>query len=264
MRTIKLNNALHCNSSMLNKKLPLLFLLLIMSFSMLITFSSALDNMGVKQVDKQFTFCQICSDASYITLSSVETPNSTEIVNSNMASMGGGQYCYNYTPNQIGRYDFRGISDGCEKSFAVYVDVTAYGNESNEANAIIYTLLLLFFIGSIIGLVFLDRKIDYNKWNEKIYSEYEHKNYIKLVFSSIIYNLMKNTFTLYYLLGLPIALIITDIAYVFNISNVYSVLQAFLVVYMVGIIIIGIVLFSYVQEWSIDLLNKFKNDAWGL
>jgi phosphatidylserine synthase len=48
-----------------------------------------------------------------------------------MTSMGSGTFCYNYTPSLIGTYDFRGISNGCVKSFAVYVPVTPRGESYN-------------------------------------------------------------------------------------------------------------------------------------
>lgn len=124
-----------------------------------ISFVSSLDSYGSKQVDKLFTFCQVCQDATYITLSSIETPNSTSQINANMSVQGVGQFCYNYTPNQIGRYDFRGISDGCENSFATYVDVTSTGDtfgESQTGIIIAEGLVIAMLIG--IGFSFSQEK----------------------------------------------------------------------------------------------------------
>lgn len=246
---------------MLNKRIFGVFLL---AFLLCITLGSALDSLPPKTIDEQFTFCQVCEDATYTTLSSIDTPNSTLIINTNMSAEGAGQFCYNYTPVQIGRHDFRGISDGCENSFAVYFISSAYGNEENESTAIIYSLLLLFFIGLIVGTIILNRKMDYEKWNNKIYSRYENKNYIKLVLSSLVYNLMKNTFIIYYLLGLPIILIVTDIAYVFNITNIHTALRSLMIVYVIGLLPVAMLFFAHVQEWVMDLLNKVRDMEWGI
>jgi len=64
-----------------------------------------------------------------------------------MTSTGSGQFCYNYTPTEIGRYDFKGISDGCEKTYATYVEVTPDGNTGKLG---FYFLILLLSLGVIV------------------------------------------------------------------------------------------------------------------
>ena len=118
------------------KKQFLLMLVFLLSMSML----SALDTLGTAKVDNDYQFCQVCSDATYITLSSVQTPTTNVNINSNMTSTGSGQFCYNYTPKEIGRYDFKGISDGCEKTFATYIEVSSTGN-SDGATISLFLLL---------------------------------------------------------------------------------------------------------------------------
>ncbi len=112
-------------------------------------FVLATDNLGTIKVNQPYIFCQVCSDGSYITLSSINTPNSTELINLNMTSTGSKQFCYNYTPTKVGRYDFRGISDGCDKTFATYVDVTSNGQERADGTVIIafsmVFLIILFY-----------------------------------------------------------------------------------------------------------------------
>ena len=136
------------NKSMTKNKKVFVFLL---AFAMMFLLSnvsaSTLESYGTKQVNKLFTFTQVCADATYITLSSIETPTQTIYIDTNMTSTGTGQYSYNYTPTETGRYDFRGISDGCEKTFATYVEVTS----SNITFLIILLVLAsLFFIATLI------------------------------------------------------------------------------------------------------------------
>lgn len=97
-----------------------------------------------KEINKEFTFCQICSDATYITLSSIETPNSTISINTNMTSVGSGEFCYNFTPTQIGRHDFRGVSDGCTYTFATYSIIT--GNGKTEPDGVLSSTFSIFYV----------------------------------------------------------------------------------------------------------------------
>jgi hypothetical protein len=119
-----------------------------------LSFTSALDSYGTKKLNEQFTFCQVCSDSTYVTLSSIETPSQTIQVNENMTSLGSGQFCYNYTATQIGRHDFRGISDGCEKTFATYVDISTDGFINSIG---FYVMILILSLGLVgFGLTIRD------------------------------------------------------------------------------------------------------------
>jgi hypothetical protein len=136
------------NKSMTRNNKSFIFLL---AFAMIFLLSNVsattLDSYGSKKVNEQFTFTQVCSDATYITLSSIETPTGVVYLNVNMSNIGLGQYSYNYTPTEIGRYDFRGISDGCEKTYATYVEVTPDGNTGKLG---FYFLILLLSLGVIV------------------------------------------------------------------------------------------------------------------
>ena len=107
----------------------------------------ALDNQGIGTQGKNFTFIQTCDDATYITLSTIQYPNrSVETINTNMTSLGGGAFQYNFTDTVIGRHDVTGISDGCEKTFATYFEVTNSGFGINEANSNTLNLTIIFFM----------------------------------------------------------------------------------------------------------------------
>ena len=148
------------------KKTLLTFLFILTMFTM---FVSALDDYGVKQVDEQFTFCQVCQDATYITLSSIETPDTTEGIYENMTSMGAGEYCYNYTPQKLGRYDFRGVSDGCEKTFATYMDITYTGKDLTMEETTMYLGVLVFLVLILIYLLYLYPKLPKHQRNDDGY-----------------------------------------------------------------------------------------------
>jgi hypothetical protein len=142
-----------------------IFLLFVM---MMISFVSSLDTYPGKPVNIEFSFCQTCQDATYITLSSIRSTYTSEGIYTNMTSVGAGEFCYNYTPTRITDYDFTGISDGCEKTFAVTVPVTYSGEEITSQEGSIYFVALAFLIIIIIGLGYLSSKISTeNRVNEK-------------------------------------------------------------------------------------------------
>ena len=89
---------------------------------------------------------QVCSDATYINITSIAYPNLT-IAESDieMTSTGTGEFYYEFNKtDQLGNYHIRGISDGCEKTFALYLPIKSnIDNISDQDNFPIYMLLIL-------------------------------------------------------------------------------------------------------------------------
>lgn len=119
----------------------------------LISLVSALDNYGTFENGETIRITQVCSDATYINISSISNPKSQVMVsNIEMASAGSGEYYYEFTnTTENGRYDVRGISDGCEEEFAVYLYVNSTGNESGSMFYIILltSLAVIFLLASL-------------------------------------------------------------------------------------------------------------------
>jgi hypothetical protein len=144
-----------------------LFFLLILVFLVSFVSSQSLDNLGSFEVNKEVRITQTCYDANYINISSITFPDST-IAESNieMAYVGSGEFYYDFNQtSELGRYDVRGISDGCTNTFATYFLITTNGKDPPEGIVIvIFTLIfvmlvafgLLYFIISLGHLVQLD------------------------------------------------------------------------------------------------------------
>jgi uncharacterized membrane protein YhdT len=140
---------------MVNKKILTIFILSIFFLSFVTPLT--LDNLGTFQQDNNVRVSQICQDATYINLSSVSYPNSSIALNNiEMISAGSGEFYYNFNlTNDIGRYDVRGISDGCLKTFATSFDITYTGKILTGEIITIYiiailALILLFVVVSFI------------------------------------------------------------------------------------------------------------------
>jgi hypothetical protein len=109
----------------------------------------ALEEMGTFKQGSTINVTQVCSNATYITLTSVAYPNSSLAISQiNMTSLGNGEFYYTFTnTSTIGRYDVRGISDGCEKTFATYFEVTPSGFVGTLG---FYIIILILSLGIII------------------------------------------------------------------------------------------------------------------
>jgi hypothetical protein len=126
------------------KKLISLFILGIFLFS----FTSALDNLGTFKQNSDVRVSQICFDATYVIIA-ISTPDSViAIANQNMTNNGAGEFSYSFNnTSQLGRYDVRGISDGCEKTFATYFEVTPSGSEQNPNFFYLIYIIIFVFLG---------------------------------------------------------------------------------------------------------------------
>jgi hypothetical protein len=131
-------------------------LMLIMLLGMfLISFTSALDSLGTFKQNQPVNITQICNDATYITISSVSYPNSSIAIGQvNMTSLGSGEFYKQFeNTSTIGRYDVRGVSDGCDKVFATYFVVTPSGYEGTQV--INLSIWILFAITIILFIAYL-------------------------------------------------------------------------------------------------------------
>lgn len=151
-----------------------IFLLLICF--LLIANISALDSLGTYRQNENVRIVQVCSDATYITISSISFPNSTTAITEvNMTSLGSGEYYYDFNNTiTLGRYDIRGISDGCENTFATYFDITGTGLNQSTSQGIgsamfLFLMIVLMFVFGIVGFRLFKTK---NLWVLGVFFEF--------------------------------------------------------------------------------------------
>jgi len=123
----------------------------------------ALDDQGTGQQNNNFTLVQVCNDASFITIGTIQLPDRTTLViDTNMTFIAAGTY--NYTlenTSQVGRYDVTGISDGCENTFSFFITITPSGQNFDTSQSIIVfglIIILIFLVGSFL---YFGNKVDY-------------------------------------------------------------------------------------------------------
>jgi len=222
----------------------LLLAFAILFVTMMSNVTADVSSLGTIKQSECIEIPQVCASCTYVNLS-VQYPNkSIAVSNQPMVSQGAGLWTYNFcNTSQLGRYDVSGQGDlnGVDTGFSVlWFEVTTDGNENNLQRGVISIALILFFILLGVGFYFIHSKVDLEKWNSSLCP-----------------------FIIYYLIGFPIIVALTDLAYAYSLGNLLDVFEALIVVYAVGVIIVGLIFFSYVQEWLVDLLEKVRDMEWG-
>ena len=229
--------------------------------------SAEQSNLGTMKQNTCFDLYQICDDCSYVNLTAIKYPNGL-IETMNLAMNKSGQdFTYNFcNSTNLGYYTYTTAGDkgGVYAIESISFKVTPGGEDLSLQNTFIQLVIIAFLSLLIVGFYYLSHNIDFEKWNDSIFKKYQNRNYIKLVLSSIGYHILKNSFIIYYLIGLPIILTFSNLAHAYGIENLVSILNAVLVIYFVGIILVGLLFLGYVQEWFMDLLEKVRNMKWGI
>lgn len=142
--------------------------------------------------------------------------------------------------------------------------ITNEGNELTLSDSLVRIFLVIFFIVLLAGTYHVVGHINFKKWNDRIVEKYKTRNFVKMVLSAIVFNIMKNVFIIYYLMGIPIILILNDLTYTYNIAGLILFMNVLLFIYLIGLLIVGIVFLSYVQEWAAEMWDLVKEMDWGI
>jgi hypothetical protein len=219
-------------------------------------------SLGIYEPNSCITLIQTCGSCTYNNITSVKSPNSTTLLSETSMIKSGTEYTYQFcNTSSWGTYIVNGVGD-LDGVATVWVYDFVIGEELAPVG--INIILLIFFISLLISVVWLNHKIDYKKWYENILRKYENKNYVKIGLSSVAYNLMKNTFGIYYLFGFPIILIVADIILNYNVESMIGLVTNLVYIYAWGSILVGVMFFGQLQEFIVTILEDFKNIQWGM
>lgn len=235
----------------------------------LFSFVSAYD---LQQQNTTYFYSQTVANADGCNLTTITYPNgSTSPLNLSMAKDG-----FEFSATILNG-NFSQVGDTCwgivcydSDASPNYVSsrkcltVTLSGENPTTANGIANIILITFFVFLIFILHISTKKINFASWRNGLVKKYENRNYVKLVLGSILFNILNNLYLIYYLIGFPIILSITNIVYIFGISSMVDIVGIFLFLYTAGSLIVGLYLFSNVQEWIMDLLKQVQEMEWGV
>jgi len=234
-------------------------------FIFMLTFVTA-DSIGDGyKVDDEMQITNYCQSGTctYMNISSIEYPNGTIFyINSNM-TQNGQTFNYSFTPEIVGIYYFVTCGDStiavCDKdSF-----ICTYNGEVNNDVAI-YIFFLLFMCMLIFGYYRISSKVDYEKWYANILRKYEDKNFIKSNLSFVWYSLAKDSFLIYYSLVFIVVLLLSDMAFTFNVIALIPIMEKIVMLYSLGIIAVAFMFIGKGQEMIMKLIDDINNANWGI
>jgi len=241
----------------MKKQLYLMFAIILM-FSLVVA-----DDIGTYKLNQEMqitNYCQVGS-CSYINLTSLEYPNGTIIYPNVLMTQNDQIFNYSFTPTIIGEYTF--VTSG-DPSDIIYDSDTFDVTYNGENTFVGINIILLLFFSSLILIVFyLNKKINYEKWYASILNKYKYRNFFKFSMSMVGYNLVKNTFGIYYLIGFPIMIILTDIVLTYNIIPLLGFMEISMYIYTWGVLLIGLMLGGQLQEFIVTIVEDIKNLNWG-
>lgn len=218
----------------------------------------------------------VCINAGYCTASatcntSIFDPDNIVILDGVEATQSPSLAFYNITLNsnqtsKLGEYSVGGFcKDGSVTQLIDFnFSITTDGNELSLFDVLVRIFLILFFISLLMGTYHVVGHINFKQWNTNLIKKYENRNFIKLVLGGLLYNIMKNVFIIYYLIGLPIFLILANTTRAYNIVGLILFMDVVLFVYIIGITVVGLIFLSYVQEWIAEMWDLVKDIDWGI
>ena len=237
----------------------------------LISFASA----GLtSQVDRDYNLKVFCYNDGYCSPVStcnvtVTSPDNIQIVQNSLMQNQASFHnltILNTSLTGLGEYQVNGLCiDGTsEQPFDFTFDVSFSGDETNSSSVWITIFLILVF-SSLIFLIHRSKNgTNFESMYEKILEKYRERNFIKNMLHSTWYNLLKNSWAMYYSIGFIILMLIFDLTYLFNIESMFRLMKTFLNIYAWGFIVVGMVFLSKFQEFFVDLLDDVQNDNWGI
>lgn len=246
----------------MNKMNPLIIIIIL-----LLSSSVSSTNIGTFKIGENFQITNYCNsgDCSFMNLTSITFPNGSIIYLNIEMTKNQQEFNYTYNSSQEGDYYFKTCADPkgyftCESdSFTL----TYSGEDWDYVKLISRVFLILFLIFLIFLIHRSNKKINYEKWYNKIVKKYQMKNTFKFALSALGYNIAKNLYIFSYLIGLLGILVLTELTFFLNITSVFKVMQIILELYTWGSLIVVIVLFSQVQEWMVEWKETIEKIKWG-
>jgi hypothetical protein len=232
----------------------------------LLSFVSALETLGTFKQGEEIRISQVCSDATYINISSIAYPNSSVAVsNIEMTSAGSGEFYYDFSLTEnTGEYQVRGISDGCEGTFATSFEVTLSGESVSDLDLYSDIVLLIVVIGIALLINNKHKNTDFKKGTKGIIDKDNGKNRGQTMAMGIVYSIFKNSFVWMYFLGWIIVLILQDIIYRFNTPEIYTYFTLIANVYSLGLFLVLVFMIGYTISYMKNMIGVLAENSWGV
>lgn len=137
------------------KKIFLILLVGIFFIACLTQINAGKLTLGTFKQNENVRIVQVCDDATYVNISSVSYPNgSVALSETKMNPIGSGEFYYDFSNTlELGTYDVRGISDGCENTFTFYFDITPSGRGGTENIVLTIFIIIMAYGLTLVGVL---------------------------------------------------------------------------------------------------------------
>lgn len=236
-------------------------------FLMFFLFSFASASYLPHQQNQNLEFSITSNFATSCELTTINSPSGIITINQNVS--GSGTFTFNISGGNystLGTYAHNIVcTDGTDNtSGQEFREISLSGESVSDSKIYANIILFIFFVLVVFTFFYTTRNINYEQWERRIINKYEYKNLVRVILSSIGYNVMKNKFIWYYLFGLPIILIVTDISYIFGVNSMVEFLKVVLAVYYYGFLLVTVFFFGFVLEWVSKIIDQIKSIDFGV
>ena len=125
-------------------------------------------------------------------------------------------------------------------------------------------ILLIFFMGLIVMLAYYQSQIDFNRWYNKIISKYYKRNFFRTFMAKLGYYFMENPFSLYYMIGLFVVLLLLNITEAYVIESAYNVMIVLVGIYLFGMFLVALEVFGEIHYFFSRIAEDVKKMGWGM
>lgn len=150
------------------------------------------ESLGVFQQGKCINLIQTCSNCSFVNITSILYPNSTQLLGNSVMTATGSVYNYSLcSASVLGIYTVNGIGNpnGVDEIWIYDFEVTPTGNKLNIEQAMLYTFMLIVMIGlfafSLLASIKIQGGNSRNSYDEVI--KINWKKYMKLFAGGLSY-----------------------------------------------------------------------------
>ena len=168
-----------------------------------------------------------------------------------------GTYFYNYNCDETLPINIGGYSKG-------EIKVTLSGTNQGLETLLVTVALIVIFSLLIFIVYSYKNKANFDRMYKRLLTKYEEKNYVKFVTNSLWYNVLKNSWVIYYTIGFVIMMLVFDLTYLFNIESMFNLMKMFMSMYAWGFIVVGMLFLSYLQEFIVNMKEELLNNNWGI
>ncbi len=140
------------------RKILLTFVL--MSVMLLALVSGQLINLGTFEQDQEVNLVQLCANCTFNNITSITSPNSTELITNVVMSKVGTNYNYTFLENntrEVGTYNVNGFGDpnGINEIWSYPFEITKTGKSFQTSESLLFIILIIsIFIFFLLSLFF--------------------------------------------------------------------------------------------------------------